>query len=110
MCREFVSTAVPKTSGAAAADMCVLKFPTGDGAARTNVVRKEEGGGPPPSDKENSEELAVPKKIVSAPSSAVSFAAIADSCGSSLLLNIRTQDVSLSPRSVPSWLIHFARW
>ncbi|KAH7972608.1 hypothetical protein HPB52_014101 [Rhipicephalus sanguineus] len=87
MCREFVSASAPKSS-APAADMCVLKFPL-ENDARTNLLmRKEEGGGPPPPplDKENNEELAMPKKIVSA--APVSFAAIGDSCGSSLLLNI----------------------
>lgn len=87
MCREFVSASVPKSS-VPAADMCVLKFPGEDDPTRTTVVRKDQGGGllPPPADKENGEELAVPKKVASAPP--VSFAAIADLCGSTLLLNI----------------------
>lgn len=88
MCREFVSASVPKSS-VPAADMCVLKFPGEDDPTRTTAVRKEQGGGllPPPADKENGEELAVPpKKVASAPP--VSFAAIADLCGSTLLLNI----------------------
>lgn len=83
MCREFVCAAVPAPT-VPAANMCLLKFPIEDG--RT-TVRKEEGGGPPPPDEGNDALAASPKKSVSAPS-VVSFAAIGDSCGSSLLLNI----------------------
>ncbi|KAH6926854.1 hypothetical protein HPB50_022580 [Hyalomma asiaticum] len=83
MCREFVCATVPAPV-VPAADMCVLKFPIEDG--RT-TARKEEGGGPPPPDEGNDALTASPKKSVSA-SSVVSFAAIGDSCGSSLLLNI----------------------
>lgn len=91
MCREFGVAAAPPASGPATGALCVIKFDPEfrpEDGGRTKV--REEDSGPPRDGKGVvADDEAAPKKSAPAPPAAVvSFAAIGDSCGSSLLLHI----------------------